>query len=292
MPIEPHWGIALSGLHFGVKCNIIKGMSGVNVKTTLTYKLLLAFRYNFQDFFITLGNIGKDFKKVFWYILRMKFRFGQTIEQCSRFSVDSLPITLTIVSMTAIIISMQISPELAKQGAGDYIGMMSGLVMIRELSAVMSGFAIISMIGSAYASELASMSVTEQISAMKVLQVDPIEYLVVPRVLSGAVMMPFVVVVASFVGLLFAGIVADMTADISMLNYINSLWQGVVVRDIMIMLLKSIFFGATIALVSCSCGYSTRGGAKEVGTSTTKAVVWSFLAIAMWDWIFAAVFYL
>jgi len=170
--------------------------------------------------------------------------------------------------------------------------MMSGLVMIRELSAVMSGFAIISMIGSSYASELASMSVTEQISAMKVLKVDPIEYLFLPRVLSGAIMMPFVVVLASFVGLLFAGIVADMTAGVSMLNYINSLWQGLYMKDIWVMLLKSVFFGATIALVSCSCGYSTRGGAKEVGQATTRAVVWSFVAIAMWDWVFAAVFYL
>jgi len=267
-------------------------MNGAILRNTLTYKLALAFRYNFKDFFITLGNIGKDFVRTMHYILMFKFKYSQIIEQCSRFGVSSLPITLTIVSMTAIIISMQISPELAKQGAGDYIGMMSGLVMIRELSAVMSGFAIISMIGSSYASELASMSVTEQISAMKVLKVDPIEYLFLPRVLSGAIMMPFVVVLASFVGLLFAGIVADMTAGVSMLNYINSLWQGLYMKDIWVMLLKSVFFGATIALVSCSCGYSTRGGAKEVGQATTRAVVWSFVAIAMWDWVFAAVFYL
>lgn len=267
-------------------------MSGVNVRNTLTYKLLLAFRHNFKDFFIALGNIGKDTVRTARYIIRLKFKYGQIIEQCARFGVSSLPITLTIVSMTAIIISMQISPELAKQGAGDYIGMMSGLVMIRELSAVMSGFAIISMIGSSYASELASMSVTDQISAMKILKVDPIEYLFLPRVLSGAIMMPFVVILASFIGLVFAGIVADLTAGISMLNYVNSLWRGLFVKDIMVMILKSVFFGATIALISCSCGYSTRGGAKEVGISTTKAVVWSFVAIAVWDWIFAAVFYM
>ena len=70
------------------------------------------------------------------------------------------------------------------------------------------------------------------------------------------------------------------------------MWHGLYVRDIFIAILKSSVFGGTIALISCSCGYATRGGAKEVGLATTKAVVWSFLAIAVWDFIFAAMFYL
>lgn len=105
-------------------------------------------------------------------------------------------------------------------------------------------------------------------------------------------MMPFVFILASFVGLLCAGYVSNWTAELSMLNYVDSLWRGLYLRDILIAMLKSAFFGGTIALISCSSGYSTRGGAKEVGTSTTRAVVWSFLAIAIWDYIFAAMFYL
>jgi len=148
------------------------------------------------------------------------------------------------------------------------------------------------MIGSSFASELASMSVSEQIDAMRVLRVDPVEYLIVPRFLAGVIMMPVVFIVASFTGLLCAGYVSKITANLSLLNYIDSLWRGLYVRDIMIALLKSAFFGGTIALISCSSGYSTRGGAKEVGEATTRAVVWSFLAIAIWDYIFAAMFYL
>ena len=136
------------------------------------------------------------------------------------------------------------------------------------------------------------MAVGEQISAMRVLRVDPIEYLIVPRFLAGVIMMPFVFILASFVGLLCAGYVSNWTAELSMLNYVDSLWRGLYLRDILIAMLKSAFFGGTIALISCSSGYSTRGGAKEVGTSTTRAVVWSFLAIAIWDYIFAAMFYL
>jgi len=264
----------------------------IDVKDTLVFKSLWLLKREAKSFLITLGMIGKDFTKVMYYILRLRINLHAVIEQSSRFAVDSLPITLAIVGMTSIIISMQISPELAKQGAENYIGMLSALVMIRELAAIIAGFAIISMIGSSFASELASMSVGEQISAMRVLRVDPVEYLIVPRFLAGVIMMPVVFVLASFVGLLCAGYVAKITADLSMLNYVDSLWRGLYVRDIMIALLKSSFFGGTIALISCSSGFGANGGAKEVGEATTRAVVWSFLAIAIWDYIFAAMFYL
>lgn len=264
----------------------------IDVKTTLTYAALKTFFNSIKGFLITLGNVGKDFYSVTKYILKFRINLKETIEQASRFAVDSLPITLTIVSMTSIIIAIQIAPELAKQGAEGYIGMLSALVMVRELACIMSGFAIISMIGSSFASELASMSVGEQISAMKVLKVDPIEYLVVPRFLAGVITMPLVFILSSFAGLICAGVMSKLTADLSLLNYVNSLWQGLYVRDILIAMLKASFFGGTIALISCSCGYSTKGGAKEVGIATTRAVVWSFLAIAVWDYVFAVVFYL
>lgn len=259
---------------------------------TLTARFLGIVKSEFKDFFNTLGNIGKDLVVVFKYILKFKFNWERILEQSNRFAVESLPITLTIVGMTSIIVAVQIAPELAKQGGADYMGMLSAIVMVRELGAIMAGFAIISMIGSSFASEIASMSVTEQISAMKVLHVDPIEYLVVPRCVAGIIMMPFVVVISSALGLILTGIVSNITAEISSLNFITSMRQGLFVKDIFVSLLKSSVFGGTIALISCSCGYSTRGGAKEVGISTTKAVVWSFLAIAILDFVFAMLFYM
>ncbi len=259
---------------------------------TLTYQGFLLLWGQIKEFLITLGLIGSDFSRVLAYTLSFKVNFKEVIEQSKRFAFDSLPISLTIVGMTSAIIAMQLAPELARQGGVDYIGTLSALVMVRELSAVMSGFAIISMVGSSFASELASMSVTEQINAMQVLRVDPVEYLIVPRFIAGALFMPVVFVIAGTFGLVCSGVVSHITAEVSLLNYVTSLWHGLYIRDIFIALLKSSFFGGTIALISCSCGYSTRGGAKEVGLATTKAVVWSFLAIAMWDFIFASIFYL
>lgn len=259
---------------------------------TFTYQGIVLLWGQIKEFLITLGNIGCDFLHVLAHILTLKINFKEVIEQSKRFAYDSLPISLTIVGMTASIIAMQLAPELAKQGGADYTGMLSALVMVRELAVVMSGFAIISMVGSSFASEIASMAVTEQISAMKVLRVDPISYLIVPRFLAGALFMPIVFIVSAFFGLICAGLVSHYCADLSILNYITSMWHGLYIRDIFIAILKSSFFGGTIALISCSCGYATRGGAKEVGLATTKAVVWSFLAIAMWDFVFAAIFYL
>jgi len=259
---------------------------------TLTYKAFILIWLEIKGFLITLGNIGQDFSRVLKYLFMFKIKTKEVIEQAKRFSYDSLPISLSIVGMTSAIIAMQLAPELAKQGAGDYTGMLSALVMVRELAVVMSGFAIISMVGSSFASEIASMSVTEQINAMKVLQVDPVEYLIVPRFVAGFVSMPLVFTVSSLFGLICAGLISNWTADLSILNYITSIWHGLYVRDIFIAILKSAVFGGTIALISCSCGYAARGGAKEVGMATTKAVVWSFLAIAVWDFVFASVFYL
>lgn len=259
---------------------------------TLTWQGFLLLWSQIREFLSTLGNIGCDFSSVLVHILKLKINFREVIEQSKRFAFDSLPISLTIVGMTASIIAMQLAPELAKQGGADYTGMLSALVMVRELAVVMSGFAIISMVGSSFASEIASMSVTEQINAMRVLKVDPVAYLIVPRFLAGVIFMPVVFILSAFFGLVCAGLVSHTCADLSLLNYVTSMWHGLYVRDIFIAMLKSSFFGGTIALISCSCGYATRGGAKEVGLATTKAVVWSFLAIAMWDFIFAAVFYL
>ena len=263
----------------------------INVKSTLTYKALAIFGHSLKDFLITLGNVGKDFSRVFYYILKLRINVKATIEQSSRFAVDSLPITLTIVSMTSIIIAMQIAPELAKQGAEGYIGMLSALVMVRELACIMSGFAIISMIGSAYASEIATMRVTEQVDALKVLKVNPVDYLFVPRTVAGFIMMPFVVIIASAFGLVCGGVAAFLSAHVSRLNYISSLWQGLYIKDISVALAKAACFGAAIAIISSTCGYLAYGGAKGVGISTTKAVVWSFVAICIIDYIFATIFF-
>lgn len=256
-----------------------------------TYRLLKLVLKKTNEALEIIGEMATNLFSSLSYAFRFDFSRKDLINQCSRFAVDSLPITLAIVIMTAVIITMQTAGEMVKQGGGSYVGMLTALVTIRELGAIMSGFAIISMIGSSFASEIATMRVTEQIDAMKVLKVSPMKYVFTPKLLSGFFMMPVVVIFASFVGILFSGLTAKIVADISWLNFITSVWQGLVLRDLNICILKSAVFGLTIALISCSFGYNASGGAKGVGLATTNAVVWSFIGIVVWDYIFALIFY-
>ena len=264
-------------------------------RQSATYNLTKLLLLQVEEFFETLGEMGiracQVIGLIFQDLFKRQMNWKLFVDQCSRFAVDSLPITLTIVGMVSVIVSMQVAPEMVKQGGEKFVGMLMGVVMTREMGAIMSGFAIISMIGSAYASEVATMRVTEQVDALKVLKVNPIDYLFVPRVMAGFVMMPFVVVLSSTFGLVCGGVAAYLSAHVSSLNYISSLWQGLYIKDISVALGKSACFGAAIALISCTCGYLAYGGAKGVGIATTKAVVWSFVAICIIDYIFATIFF-
>lgn len=116
--------------------------------------------------------------------------------------------------MTSVIVASQVANEMVKQGGGNFVGLLMTMLIVRELAVIMSGFAIISMIGSSIASEIATMRVTEQIDAIEVLKVNPVQYLFVPRVLSGMIMMPFVVIIASVFGVLTGAVTADLSADL------------------------------------------------------------------------------
>ena len=193
--------------------------------------------------------------------------------------------------MTSIIVAMQVAEEMVKHGGGNFVGMLMAILTVREEGVIMSGFAIISMIGSSLASEIATMRVTEQIDAIKVLKVNPTHYLFTPRVIAGTIMMPFVVILASTCGILGGGVAAHITSELPYKAYFDSVWFGLSLKDLNVCILKSLSFGFAITLISCACGMSAKDGAKGVGIATTKAVVWSFVTIVFLDLIFAAAFF-
>lgn len=260
-------------------------------KQSATYKVFQSFFEIFVEFLDTLGKITQNGMHVVKCIFKYGVDKNELVEQCSRFGISSLPITLSIVSMTSVIIASQVALEMVKQGGGNFIGLMMAILTVREMAVIMAGFAIISMIGSSLASEIATMRVTEQIDAITVLKVDPIGHLFVPRVLSGMIMMPFVTIIAATVGLLAGAVTSDLFAGLSYKAYFDSVWLGIYMKDMWVCLAKAVCFGGTIALISCSCGFYASGGAKGVGLATTKAVVWSFVAIVIWDMIFATAFF-
>ncbi len=260
-------------------------------KDTYTYKFYKLIAEQVKEFLTTLGEItiyGLEFLKGF---KNFNTTFKEIIEQSSRFAVSSLPITLTIVCMTSIIIAMQVAEEMVKHGGGNFVGMLMAILTVREEGVIMSGFAIISMIGSSLASEIATMKVTDQIDAIKVLKVNPVHYLFTPRIIAGTIMMPFVVILASTFGILGGAVAANITSELPYKAYFDSVWFGLCIKDLNVCILKSLSFGFVITLISCCCGMSAKDGAKGVGIATTKAVVWSFVSIVLLDFIFAATFF-
>ena len=257
-------------------------------KATYTYKICKSLYDEIEKILGMLSTIV-SFGVTFFKGLKNKpSSFKEIMFQCARFGISSLPITLSIVGMTSIIVAMQVAGEMVKQGAGNYVGMLVAMLMVREEAVIMSGFAIISMIGSSMASEIATMKVTDQIDAITVLKVNPVQYLFTPRIIAGTLMMPLVVVVASVFGVVGGAVASNVVSGLTYKAYFDSVWFGLNMHDLNVCIMKSLSFGFVITLISCSWGMLAKDGAKGVGIATTKAVVWSFVAIVIVDLIFAA----
>lgn len=260
-------------------------------KTTYTSKLLKKLAVYYFKWVETLGHIGISFFNTVKCIVTGNLDSKKFFEQSARFGFDSLPISLLMVTITGMIIAIQVALEMVKQGAGDYVGMLVSLTIIRELGPVIGSFAVISLVGSSMSAEIATMQVTEQIDAMKLSRVSPVEYLIAPRVAAGFFIMPFVIIIASFLGVLGGMIMSKMVAELNAITYISSVWQGLSIKDLMAMVVKAFVFGGLISLSSTSIGYQARGGAIDVGNATTKAVVWAFVLILLADYFISWLFF-
>ena len=260
-------------------------------KQTTTYRIYKEVRANLIEFLETMGKITQCGFGLIKSLLKGELDKKELISQCERFGISSLPITLSIVGMTSIIIVSQVAQEMVKQGGGNFVGALVAILIVRELGVIMSGFAIISMIGSSMASELATMRVTEQIDALQTLKVNPFGYLFAPRVVSGMLMMPIIVIIASLFGVITGGITSNLTAGLSYRAYFESLWLGIFAKDMFVCLAKAVCFGGIIALISYTFKYNATGGAKGGGIATNRAVVWSFVAIVIIDMLFAIGFF-
>jgi len=260
------------------------------IENTITFKIIKTLFAEAKDWLEILGTIGLNLYLTITFLFSGQIKKKLFFEHASRFGVDSLPISLLMVGLTGMIISLQIAKEMVKQGAADYVGMLVAASIVRELSPVIGGFAIISLVGSSMSAEIATMKVTEQVDAIKVLGVNPINYLIAPRVLAGMFIMPFVIMIANVVGILGGLVMSKIVTELNAGNYINSVWTGLTVKDLLVSMLKGCVFGGIISLSCSSIGYKTEGGAIDVGRATTSAVVWSFILMLIADYFISYIF--
>jgi phospholipid/cholesterol/gamma-HCH transport system permease protein len=206
-------------------------------------------------------------------LLRPPHYIGDTVQQADLIGVGSLPIVVLTGFFTGAVLALQSSNTLQKFGSLSLTGQLVSLSMVRELGPVLTGLMVAGRNASGMASELGSMKVTEQIDAMRALGTDPSKKLVTPRMIASIVMLFFLTVISDLVGLGGGWMISRLLLGLDSNQYWTTAWQSLVFGDVLMGLVKPVFFGFVIASVGCYYGLSTRGGTQGVGRATTQAVV-------------------
>lgn len=203
------------------------------------------------------------------------------------FIEDSGPSSLAIVTLISLLIGMILAfvgaVQLEKFGASIYVASLVGLSMAREMAAMMTAIIMAGRTGAAFAAQLGSMQVNEEIDALKTMGVSPVEFLVVPRMLALVIMLPLLTIYANVMGILGGALVSKLMLDITWSMYIDQMMSTVPLIHFVIGLIKSVLFGVVIALSGCFMGMSSGRSASAVGKATTNAVVLGIVLIIVFD---------
>ena len=201
--------------------------------------------------------------------------------------LEAGPGSFLIVLITGLaagtVFNIQVAAELSKQGANAAIGGLLALGLSREIAPLLTATLLTGKVATAYAAQLGTMKVTEQIDAITMLRTDPVQYLVVPRLLAMVVMAPVQCLLFFWMAIWSGQISSTLLYSIPPNVFWNSVRLWLKPEDLPSMLFKALVFGLLIAILSCGWGLTTTGGPKEVGTSTTGAVVMILVSVALVD---------
>ncbi|HEY9808201.1 MAG TPA: MlaE family lipid ABC transporter permease subunit [Halomicronema sp.] len=217
--------------------------------------------------------------QVFIHIIQGKIHRRNTLDQMAAVGPESLSIALVTAGFVGMVFTIQVAREFLNFGAVTAVGGVLAISLARELGPVLTAVIIAGRVGSAFAAEIGTMKVTEQIDALYILKTDPVDYLVVPRVIACCMMLPLLTILSLITGIAGGLLVATTYYGISQQIFLDSARNFLEVWDLISACLKAVCFGALVAVIGCSWGLTTTGGAKGVGESTTAAVVTSLLAI-------------
>ena len=214
---------------------------------------------------------------------RRPYYLGNWFAQMLEIGNRSMPVVVVTAVFSGAVFTLQTWQGFAKFGATTMVAFATALALTRELIPVLSGLMVAGRAGSAMAAEIGTMMVTEQIDALETLAVDPIKWLVVPRIVAAAIMLPVVVVIGDFLGIAGGYLVSTTMLGARPAPYWEASFEFIATEDVASGLIKAALFGVMIAVFSCVQGLRTRGGAEGVGRATTGAVVASSMAILISD---------
>jgi phospholipid/cholesterol/gamma-HCH transport system permease protein len=236
-----------------------------------------------------VGQVTESLFRLLSRRARMRWRDFWVVVQSN--SAGALPIVTLISFLVGLIIAFLGAVVLRRFGAGYYVSYLVGYGMLREMGALMTGIIMAGRTGAAFAAELGSMKVTEEIDAYETLGLSPVDHLVLPRVLGLAVMMPLLTIYAMFVGIVGGMVVAVMLLDLTVTQFLGGLLAPVTLSDALLGVFKGGVFGLVIGVTGCMRGLQTGSDAGAVGRAATSAVVTGITLIivanAVIDWIAA-----
>ena len=223
-------------------------------------------------------------------LFRRPFDGRAMATQVVRIGVEGLPVVLLTAVFTGAVLALQTYTGFQRFHAEAWVGSVVSLSMLRELAAL-TALMVAGRSGSAMAAEIGSMRVTEQIDALVTLATDPVQYLFVPRIVAGIIVLPMLVALANGFGIIGGYLVAVRLLGANPVAYSESTFQFLDLNDLWSGLIKAAVFGLLLSLIGCQQGFDTKGGAEGVGRSTTAAVVLGSLAILVSDFFLTKVLF-
>jgi phospholipid/cholesterol/gamma-HCH transport system permease protein len=245
----------------------------------------------FSHFLEETGRLSTLFIQALAGIFHPPFRFEQSLAQMEEVGVNSLSVTAITAAFTGMVLALQSHIGFKRFNAESLVGTVVALSVTRELGPVLTGLVVAARAGSSIAAELGTMKVTEQIDALTTLAVNPVEYLVSPRLLAGIIMLPLLTALADIIGIVGGYLVSVLILHANSVVYIRRTFDFLVYQDIYSGIFKAVIFGVIITVVGCYKGFYAEGGAHGVGSATTGAVVMSYMLIIISNYIMTALFF-
>jgi phospholipid/cholesterol/gamma-HCH transport system permease protein len=210
--------------------------------------------------------------------------------QMNIIGVRSVPVVMVTGAFVGMTLAVQAYDQLAGMGLEEHLGVLINISVVKELGPVLAAVMLAGRIGGALTAELGTMNVTEQIDAIRSMGTDPIRYLVAPRILACLLLTPFLIIYADLMGIVGGYLVSVIQFGINSRAYWNFSASGVELWDVSIGVIKGLFFGVAIAVISCYKGFTCKEGAHGVGQACTEAFVASFISILALDFALAVTF--
>lgn len=230
----------------------------------------------------TLAQLG--FSAFVWQF-RRPYRVGVLVQQLEFVGVQSIFLVCLVGLFTGMVFAVQTAYGFRRFGAENLVGGVVALSLSREMAPVLTAIMVAARAGSGMAAQLGNMRATEQIDALETMAVSPIQYLVVPRLIAGTLMVPVLALLFFGVGLGGAYLIGVVLLSLDQGVFMDRVTALLDKRDLVQGLVKAIIFGYAVTLISCRHGYYAKGGAEGVGLATTRAVVWSVVGVFFLDYI-------